>query len=418
MPEPRRVDVAVIGAGPAGLAAATSAAAGGARVVVVDQSHHLGGQIWRHRDRARLKPGARRVLERFERSGAEHVAATAVVAAVPGALTLAGPRGSWELAARTIVLATGARELLLPFPGWTLPNVFGVGGAQALIKGGLPVRGRRVVVAGTGPLLFPVAATMAAGGARVAAVCEQAPARRLAAFGWSLWRAPGKLVSAAGYRWRFRGTRFRAGTWVERADGDGRVEAVTLTDGARRWTVACDLLATSSGLIPNVEVGVVIGCALTHGALAVDERQQTSVAGVFAAGECTGVAGERAALVEGIVAGRAAVGLDVSGWMPRLRRERAFGRRLDAAFAPRRELSARAAPETIVCRCEDVRLADMQQAWGARQAKLATRVGMGACQGRVCGAALQYLWGWEAPAVRPPVFPVPARDLIAPPEAG
>ncbi|HEX8725257.1 MAG TPA: FAD-dependent oxidoreductase [Gemmatimonadaceae bacterium] len=411
MAERRDADVVVIGAGPAGLAAAVHAAETGVRVVVVDQSSNPGGQIWRHRDARALPPAARQWLDRFGACGAALLADTAVVSADSGRLLVAGPNGAIALHARAIVLATGARELFLPFPGWTLPNVFGVGGLQALVKSGLDVRGKRVVIAGSGPLLFPVAATVAAAGADLLAVCEHAARGRLLAFAASLWRSPSKLAAAAAYRSAFRRTPFRTGAWVERAEGRDRLESVAITDGRRRWIVPCDYLATAAGLIPNVEVGLALGCEVARGALVVDARQATSVGGVFAAGECTGVAGEDAAVIEGTVAGLAAAGRDPGAWSRRAAAGRAFARRLAAAFAPRREVTARADATTIVCRCEDVRCGDLQPDWGSRQAKLAARAGMGACQGRVCGAALQQMFGWDAPRVRPPLIPVPTGVL-------
>jgi NADPH-dependent 2,4-dienoyl-CoA reductase/sulfur reductase-like enzyme len=405
------VDVAVVGAGPAGLAAATAAAEAGARVLMIDQEARPGGQIWRHRAPATLPAEARRVIDRWRASGAAALERAAVVDAAPGWLGVALPDRVINVRARAIVLATGARELLLPFPGWTLPNVFGVGGMQALIKSGLDVRRKRVVIAGSGPLILPVAATAARHGARVLSVAEQADGRRVLAFAASLWRSPSKLAAAARYRLAFRRARFHSGVWIERAEGSGRVERVTLTDGARRWSLDCDLVAAACGLVPNVEIGMVLGCALGESGLRVDAAQQTSVSGVFAAGECTGIGGEELALVEGTIAGLAAMGRGAGALAPRRARLRGFAGRLNAAFAPRAELLTRADAATVVCRCEDVRMADLRGAGDAREAKLATRAGMGPCQGRVCGTALQQLFGWELPVPRLPLSPVPAAAL-------
>jgi D-hydroxyproline dehydrogenase subunit alpha len=407
------VAVAVVGAGPAGLAAATRAAESGARVLVVDQASHTGGQIWRHSDRTTLPAGARRWIERFEASGAEYLAATTVSDAAPRRLSIVTPRGPLLVEADAIVLATGARELFLPFPGWALPNVFGVGGLQALIKAGLAVAGKRIVIAGTGPLLLPVAATAAAHDARVEAVCEQARLRRVAAFGTGLWRSPSKLADAARYRAAFRGTRFRTGCWIARAEGASVVERVTLTDGRRSWKVDCELVGAAGGLVPNVELGTAIGCRVANGALVVDDAQRTSEPTVFAAGECTGVGGEALALLEGEIAGLAAAGRSSAALYRARDRAGAIVGRIARAFAPRAELFARPTAETVVCRCEDVRLGQLDPEWGARQAKLATRAGMGPCQGRVCGAALERMFGWAAPGVRPPVAPTRVDDLAA-----
>jgi NADPH-dependent 2,4-dienoyl-CoA reductase/sulfur reductase-like enzyme len=415
MADARTVDVAVVGAGPAGLAAAIEAASAGARVVVIDQSPGLGGQIWRHRPGSRSAVPARaaRMLQQFESSGSERLVRATVVDAQPRDLRVIVPDGVVRIRAGAVVLATGARERFLPFPGWTLPNVVGVGGLQALVKTGLELDGKRVVVAGTGPLLFPVAATATAHGARVALVAEQAPRAHVMSFARSLWRSPAKLLEAARYRAAFAGTPLRVGCWVVRADGQGAVERAVVTDGRREWTVPCDVLATAAGLIPNIEVGILLGCRTIAGALAVDDSQATSVGGVFAAGECTGVGGEDLAVVEGAIAGLAAVNRAHRHLHARRARLRAFSRQLNAAFAPRRELLQRPDAETVVCRCEDVRLGALQRAWGARQGKLATRAGMGACQGRICGAALECLLGWESPAIRPPLAPASVAALAA-----
>jgi len=406
-------DVAVIGGGPAGIAAASRAAErlGGDRVLVVDQGLRPGGQIWRHRDGDALPARARDCLARYERSGARWVPRTTVVGGSldDGFVASDGSR-ALIIHARSAVIATGARELLLPFPGWTLPGVLGAGGAQALLKGGLRVSGRRVVVAGSGPLLLPVSAALARAGARVLAVAEQASATRVARFATGLVAHPDKLVEALWYRASMGAVRYRPGTWVARADGEGRVERVTLTDGHRRWDVSCDLLCCGYGLVPNLDLPRYLGCAIDDGRVVVDARQRTSVAGVFCAGEPTGVAGDAAALVEGEIAGLAAAGDDAGAASAARTRAREGWRRfadhLAFAFLPRDEVLALADADTVLCRCEDVRRGAVSPAWSARQAKLYTRIAMGPCQGAVCGAACQAMFGWSPNAVRMPVSPV------------
>ena len=381
---------------------------------MVDQSSHLGGQIWRHRERDALPAVARRWMLRFESSGARYVPRAYVIDAQPYALEAETPNGSVVFRAHAIVLATGARELLLPFPGWTLPNVFGVGGLQALIKAGLNVAGRRVVIAGSGPLVLPVAATAAQHGARVLEVCEQASARHLLAFGAALWQSPSKVAAAVRYRAAFRGAAFRTHTWIERAHGESRVERVTLSNGRRSWTVDCDLVATACGLVPNVELGTMLDCRVVNGALSVDDSQRTSVPTVFAAGECTGVGGEELAIAEGEIAGLVAAGRSADSLRAARDRGRHFAQRMATAFAARPELLERPDSNTIVCRCEDVRMAALRGEWsGGREAKLATRAGMGACQGRVCGAALELMFDWAPCTVRPPLLPARADALAS-----
>lgn len=441
-----RAEIAVVGAGPAGIAAASRAAEAGRDVVVLDASPRPGGQIWRHRLREELPAQARAWLERFDRSGARLIAGAQVVDAWTAADTggAAGSRGAvpegfrllaevdgerLEVAAERVILATGARELFLPFPGWTLPNVFGVGGAQALVKAGASFAGKRVVVAGSGPLLLAVGATLASKGARVAVVAEQAGGAALARFGATLLlRSPGRIVQAARLRSALGGARYAVGYWVTRADGDGAVREVTLTDGRRSWTEPCDVLCTGYGLVPNTELAELLGCAIEGGRVRVDEWQRTSVAGVYCAGEPTGVAGVGAALAEGEIAAAHAVGAtDIAGAtgttvaarapgdQRRLfairRREHQVARALERAFALRAELRDLPRDDTILCRCEDVARGMVDPGWSFRQAKLYTRIGMGPCQARVCGPACGFLFGWHVQTTRAPTAPAEVRTL-------
>ncbi|HEY9449675.1 MAG TPA: FAD-dependent oxidoreductase, partial [Gemmatimonadaceae bacterium] len=344
---------------------------------------------------------------RLDRSGARSIAMATVTDATPDCvLSVAHAEGSTSVRAGAVVIATGARELFIPYPGWTLPGVMGMGGAQALLKGGMRVSGKRVVVAGSGPLILPVAAAMAHAGARLVAVVEQTPTAVLAGFARTLWRHPSKLADGARYRAAFARTSYRTGCWVARAEGDGRVERVILTDGRRRWSEECELLCCSYGLVPNVDLAALLGCAVDEGRVVVDPSQRTSVPRIYAAGEPTGVAGELAALTEGQIAGLAAAGRE-SAAEPSLERAReawrVFAQQLATSFRPRNELRALAEPETIICRCEDVPLSRLDPSWTVRQAKLYTRIGMGPCQGGVCGPACHYLFGWPSGHVRPPL---------------
>ncbi len=433
MPETRvvRADIAVVGAGPAGIAAAACAAERGASVVVVDEGLRPGGQIWRHRDGAHPPRAARRWLDRFRHSGASLLSSAAVVDAETGVAELQGELTAqeshggarlvaeqagdpWVIEAGTIIVATGARELLLPFPGWTLPGVVGVGGAQALLKAGARVKGLRAVVAGTGPLLLPVAAALARAGARVELLAEQASAARVRRFARSLWRTPGRLLAAARYRLPALRAPYARGMWVVRAEGVGAVKEAVLSDGKKERIERCDLLCVGYGLVPAVELPRLLGCTLRGGRVAVDEFQRTSVPGVYCAGEPTGVAGVEAALLEGQVAGLAATGrLQEARPLFSARSARhAFARRLDETFALRAEVKALAQADTIVCRCEDVPFGAVQELGSAREAKLYTRAGMGSCQGRICGAALRELLGWDYDTVRAPLVPAAVGTLI------
>ncbi|HKB70132.1 MAG TPA: FAD/NAD(P)-binding oxidoreductase [Thermoanaerobaculia bacterium] len=406
-------DVAVVGAGPAGVAAAATAAAAGKRVFLIDEAPRPGGQIWRHRPGS-PPPRARRWLGRLARSGAVRIPGAAVYSVSEGFSVLAeSPAGPVAVSARAVVLATGARERFLPFPGWTLPNVIGIGGTQALLKSGASFSGKTAVLAGSGPLLLPVAASLANGGARVALVAEQAPRASVLRFAAGLWREPRALADALSFRRAFAGTPYRFGTWVVEARGDGRVEEAVLTDGGRTWSIACDVLATGFGLVPATELARLLGCRFDGEAIAVDSLQRTSVSGLLCAGEPTGIGGVEKALVEGEIAGCAAAGRTPRRTLiASARRRRRYAESIARAFAPRAELQEIVRSDTIVCRCEDVPLGALEPGWSPREAKLYTRAGMGPCQGRVCGPALRYLFGWESDSVRVPVTPVSLETLM------
>jgi NADPH-dependent 2,4-dienoyl-CoA reductase/sulfur reductase-like enzyme len=407
-------DVVVIGAGPAGLAASVRAAECGARVAIVDDNPHPGGQIWRAVQSV-PRPEASRWLRAAERHKVDRIAGARVFAApAPNWLALETSDGGRELKYGRLILATGARERFLPFPGWTLPNVMGAGGLQALVKSGLPIAGKQLVIAGSGPLLLAVAKYMRRHGAQVRLIAEQAGRQSLARFAIGLAAHPAKLLQALELRASLFGIPYLTSCWPIAAHGRGKLESVTLQQAAKTWTVPCDYLACGFGLVPNIELAVLLGCQVERGAVAIDEYQQTSVPGVYCAGESTGIGGVDLALVEGEIAGYAAAGaLARAGKrFAERRRHRRFAARLEQAFALRDELKYLPQDATLVCRCEDVAFGRIRDCGGWREAKLHTRCGMGPCQGRVCGSAVEFLLGWQAESVRPPAFPVRVGSLI------
>jgi NADPH-dependent 2,4-dienoyl-CoA reductase/sulfur reductase-like enzyme len=412
-------DVLVVGAGPAGIAAAVRAAEEGCKVAIIDENPHEGGQIWRgsldKAGRGKVVGMAGGWVGRLSRSSVQIFLGWHIFDAPgPRILRAYSSSKSAEFHYKSLVIATGARERFLPFPGWTLPNVLGAGGLQALVKAGLPIEGKRVVVAGTGPLLIAVAAYLQENGADVVALCEQASLGSLVRFGMGLARQPAKLAEAVRFGWKARGIRLRTSCWPTAALGEERVERVALKDGGRLVELNADYLACGFHLVPNCELALLMDCAVDGGYVQVDEFQQTSVPDVFSAGETTGIGGVEAALIEGEIAGLAAVGAQekASSLLKQRDATRQFTRLLDDTYALNPELRKLATPETILCRCEDVTMETAQALPSWRVAKLQSRVGMGTCQGRICGSACEFLFGWGMESVRPPIQPTPVGSLM------
>lgn len=444
-----RCDLAVVGAGPAGLAAAAVALLGGLRVVLVDSGPELGGQYWRHPPRgSAVDPGEdlHHGLATYEelgdtvregvRTGAcTHLAGHHVWTATVGGpgqdsspVTLhlldrsgrPGTERARQLVAARVLLATGAYDRPLPFPGWDLPGVYTAGGLQALLKGGGVRAGSRVVVGGTGPFLLPVATGLAARGASVV-VCEANDPRRWLRGSAAALGLPGKLVEGLGYAAGLARHRVPVHLRhaVTAAHGTDRVEEVTLSrldasggvvPGSGR-RVRADAVGTGWGFVPQLDLAVTLGARLVPSAdgepvVAVDHWQRTSVPGVHAAGEVCGVGGAELALREGQLAAEGVLrDLGRHGVTPprgldrvraRIRRHRRFAAAMAHAHPVPQGWGAWLEDSTLVCRCEEVcagqvRRAVAEGATGVRQVKQLTRAGMGWCQGRMCAPAVRCL---------------------------
>jgi len=411
-----KFDVLVVGAGPAGMAAAACAGECGVRVGLVDDNFRLGGQIWRSESAGGPVPEAAGWLERLRAARVDPLCGVRVFDAPdPGVLLAETADDPCELQYDQLILATGARERFLPFPGWTLPNVMGAGGLQALVKNGLPIRGKRVVVAGTGPLLLAVASHLRKHGAELAMVCEQASWDRLARFGIALAGQPGKIVQALQLKKDLAGVRFATSSWPVAAEGKNVLESVSISRRGKSETLACDYLSCGFHLVPNTELACLLGCQIECDFVRVDDFQRTSIPEVFCAGEPTGIGGVGLALVEGQIAGlvsgrRVAKARDLFAQRKKLRN---FAAALAGAFQLRAELRDLPSAETAICRCEDVPYSRLLRYPSWRAAKLQTRCGMGPCQGRICGPATQFLFDWTPDSVRPPIFPARMESLAA-----
>lgn len=439
---PRRAaDVVVVGGGPAGLHAAVQAADGGASVLLLDSGARPGGQYHRqlpeafgaehpekaHHQHQEVADLVARLTRHRRVSMRQGVSVWAAEPRTGGGALLyltevATGTDAGVVAAPRVVLATGAHDRVLPFPGWDLPGVFTAGGAQALLKGYRVLAGERVLVAGTGPFLLPVAAALLDGGAKLAGVLEANHTR-----GWlrrprAMALAPEKVAEAA----RYTGTlarhrvRVRAGRAVVAVHGTDRVRAATVAKLTPDWRVvpgserriAVDAVAVGYGFEPQLDIALALGCETTTvaggPAVTVDDRQATSVPGVYAAGEMTGVGGAVLAAAEGALAGLATAAdlgtlgerghaVRAAAWQGVRTRYQRFADALAAVYPVQPGWRDWLDEDTVVCRCEEVRYATLTGAvrdlgaTGLRTVKLTTRCGMGRCQGRVCGRSVTSL---------------------------
>ena len=454
--EERATDILVIGAGPAGLAAALAARRCGAAVVVLDERPQSGGQYFKgiaSSHEAAVPPDRQfrqgsALVDEVRRSGATILQEAAVFGAFAADEILALVDGEGIVfRPRRLVLATGAYERAMPIPGWTLPGVMTTGAAQTLMRAYQVAPGRRVVVAGNGPLNLQLAADMAAMGVEVVAVAESASRPGLG-HASSLLRAmlcdPLRMIEGAGYlsclrswglrswglrswglrswglrSWGLRSSGLRSsgvpilwGHLAIAAKGEGRlgevvlapVDAKGLPNPVRSRSLKADTLCLGYGLVASCEIANALGCRMRldarHlGSLAVDttDTGETSADGVFAVGDGASVAGSAVALAKGEIAGRTAAeqlgyeGGQAGGVQKRLKRAQRFQDALWTLFRAPPVLLEPLPDETIICRCETLDLGFLRREIEAGAASLAvlkrrTRLGMGRCQGRYCSS--------------------------------
>ncbi|HTZ34381.1 MAG TPA: NAD(P)/FAD-dependent oxidoreductase [Stellaceae bacterium] len=411
-----KIDVAIVGAGPAGMAAATLAAELGLDTALVDEQDAPGGQIYRGVERAGEKSplgadylAGGRLVAGLRASGARYLPATAVWHIDPdGTLSLVSAGASRTLRARRILIATGALERPVPIPGWTLPGVMTAGAAQILLKSGDLVPAGRTVLAGQGPLVWLLAAQLVRAGAPPAAILESTPAINYAAAArllpGTLWPARRALRKGLALIREVR----RAGVPVHRAVrglravGRERLAGVAWQGGE----LPADLLLLHEGVIPNTQIGMALqlehrwDAAQLCWRARVDEWGATAYSTIAIAGDGAGIVGAEAAALQGRLAALdAAAFLDRIDPVERDRRARSLRNALRRELAIRPFLDALYRPppgallppdDVVVCRCEEVTAAQIRRAarlgaQGPNQAKAFTRCGMGACQGRICG---------------------------------
>ncbi len=437
-------DAIVIGAGPAGAGAAIAASREGLRVLLVDENDAAGGQVFRQPiAKAATAPTADALAGEALRAS---LAASDVVLSFghrvwfvePGFRVCAvGPAGPVEWRASRLVVASGAQERHRPVPGWTLPGVIGLAGATNLLKAHRVLPGRCVLVAGTGPLLLYVAATILEAGGEIAGIVD--------ARGCADWlRAVPQLLARPdlmlrGAKWylalRRAGVPIHHGHILSRVEGTGAVARAIVTpiaDSIAPIAFDCDSVCYGYGLMSATEIARLLGVEHEF----VPERGgwvpvmanngATSVPGLYLCGDGAGVIGAAAASIQGSRVGAALARIsDVPGNQSLLARAKRFGAAMTALAEPPAAALDAITPETIVCRCENLSRATLDEAIGAgaqtvNALKAATRCGMGACGGRVCedtaAALIADSTGLSRAAIghatsRPPLRPVPLGVL-------
>jgi thioredoxin reductase/bacterioferritin-associated ferredoxin len=455
----RRFEIIVVGAGPAGLSAAISAAEAGAKVLVIDENPNLGGQIYRQvPEPFRIDPEnlsgdqfeGQKMIERARSLPIEFLSDTVVWGIFDGrqlSVVTAGKKGA-ELWAEKLILAPGAYERPVPFPGWTLPGVMTAGGVQNLLKLQWVVPGKRFLLVGTGPLQLVVASQLIRSGAHIVGIADAASlhgAWRCLHRLWGEWHI---LRQGAGYLWDIfkKGVPFLRSHAILRAEGNGQVERAVTCDidenwhpipgTERAWDV--DTICVGYGFISSVELAALAGCRIRYEAKwgtwipEHDDHMRTSVPGVYVAGDGAGLGGSIVAAHEGCIAGfNAAMELGylsdrrthpASSSYRRLQSLRKFRAVLDSIGEFRTGLYDVIQDDTIICRCEEVHYSEIKKAISAgaehvNQIKGWTRTGMGLCQGRFCEVNMAHFVALatgkprEKYTVRPPCIPVPTEAL-------
>ncbi|MFK7835864.1 MAG: NAD(P)/FAD-dependent oxidoreductase [Sulfitobacter sp.] len=450
-------DLAIIGAGPAGMAAAVQAAELGLSVAVLDEQRRAGGQIYRDVDQASKSRAnilgadyteGTRLTEGLRKSGVEHISGAVVWAIEEGfriSYTCEG-RGA-QIEADRILLATGALERPMPIPGWTLPGVMTAGAGQILLKqSGVVAQG--AVLVGAGPLLYLIAAQMVRAGTPPAAMIETqtrgdmiGALRHLggAVRGWPYMVKGLKMLAEIK---RAKVPRYTGANKIA-IEGEGKAEAVTFTHKGRKRRVACETVFLHHGVVPNTQAARSLGIShkwdAAQGAFVpeLDDWGQSDVAGVFIAGDGAGIGGAKAAehagrlaVLKGAEDAERLSTEDCNRMAAPLRRalaqELAARPFLDAAYPPY-GAALHPADSTVICRCEEVTAGDIRGyaklgCLGPNQAKAFGRAGMGPCQGRYCGLTVTALLAGangQTPdetgyyRIRAPLKPVTLGELAA-----
>ncbi|WPB55295.1 NAD(P)/FAD-dependent oxidoreductase [Xylophilus sp. GOD-11R] len=449
----------IVGAGPAGIRAAQTLVAHGLRPVLLDEAARAGGQIYRRPPAHFERPAEKLYGTEAGRARAVHAAIDGIAeridyrpdslvwSAQPGRLDVldAASGSTRAVAYDRVIVATGATDRILPVPGWTLPGVYGLGGAQVALKFQGCAIGGRVVFMGSGPLLYLVAYQYAKAGAEVVAVLDTAALSDQVAALPRMLGQPATLAKGLFYvAWlRAHGVALHGGVRPVRVMGDERVDGVVFHDGTAERTLACDAVGFGHALRSETQLADLLGCRFAFAPMQrahLPERDaagRSSVPGVYLAGDGAGImgadaaewAGERAALALLQDDGVAVDAARATSLEKRLSRIGSFRRGLERAFPFPEDWAAQAPDELVVCRCENITAGDLRavvRCTGAdemNRLKALSRVGMGRCQGRMCGAAAAELLAHAAgvPVAQvgrlrgqAPIKPIPMGLVVAP----
>lgn len=404
-----RAMIIVIGAGPAGLAAAEAASRNGSEIVLMDSSPRLGGQYWRNRGSVkgyRSKRAERIFAKILQSKSITQISESTVwsVERVGELFRVNYLQGEAErsLTAEKLIIATGAYDRALPFPGWDRPGSMTPGAAQAMLKGQGILVGKRVVVAGTGPFLLPVATGLAESGAEIVGIFEaHNPLRWLLSL-HALLLNPGKFVELFYYANQIKKYGIKINFKSAVSSFSHGVATISQVDsrfnlkssGSKTFSV--DVVSVGWGFLPDVTLGGIAGCLQEIGSdgttiFSVNGEQKSSIDNIWIAGEATGIGGAELSLIEGEVAGLSASDQRISIVKRFTRfRKQIFANALIRTYPIRNGWQSWPLDSTTICRCEEVKFGDIREsvcelgAEDSRTAKLFTRAGMGLCQGRVC----------------------------------
>lgn len=468
----KELELVILGAGPGGLAAAVEAARAGVGVTMLDENPKPGGQIFRqfHDGFEVTSPGmlghdyvrGQKLLSEFD-TVRDHIEIldNALVWALSEENELAFYRrdSSYSVRYKQMIIAAGAYDRPVPFPGWTLPGVFTAGGAQSLVKTQRVLPGEKFLLVGTGPLQLALANQITDAGGRVVAIAEAGRVENwlgLMKGALGQWQLIGDAAHFL-YGVRKAGIPLWRNHLIVEARGHAQVEEAVVAEVDRNWrpkpgtykTFKVDTLCVGYGFVPSVELTHLAECEHRYEPLlggwrpVRNEFMETTTRDVYAVGDCTGIAGSLVAIEQGRIAGLAAAqslgyttpaeaGKRMAPSRVRLAGLERLRKVLDRISVPRAGLYELAKDDTIVCRCEEITLGEVKAALGdgatdMKEVKRMTRMGMGNCQGRMCGPAMQEIIARERGLSpdrigylnpRPPVRPIPLGVLAGHRELG